>query len=278
MFYERKLLLEKPFIGQDDHGAGGFAKQDATLPLARDAGRWQTGAKVGGWVSNGRTRSRAPPPPLPVQVYLKPTQCKQDQVCLRALAHGGYSGVPADKRVSASLGVAYATHVGPFGLPPTELKELLANHSVGVAPQVTAFGRTVTGDFSPLDAEVALQLLCALFLRGSRLPKRRATEEWLLAMLREHVQGGLADPDRLFGEKTVCHRLPPPYLPRAGGCFVRCRRCWALRRGNQYPVVALCLIFLPPPPPPKTKLTIVVVFFWEGGPALFSMHPSGVWA
>jgi zinc protease len=93
-----------------------------------------------------------------VEVWLKPTDFKNDQVMISAYAKGGTSlaaeGDFQEARFSTSLvGVG-----GVGGLNPVDLSKLLAGKIASATPTVSDYTHGISGQASPRDLETALQL------------------------------------------------------------------------------------------------------------------------
>jgi zinc protease len=93
-----------------------------------------------------------------VEVWLKPTDFKNDQVVISAYAKGGSSlAAPADFP-EASLATSLVGIGGVGGLNPVELSKLLAGKIASASPTVATYTHGISGQASPRDLETALQL------------------------------------------------------------------------------------------------------------------------
>jgi zinc protease len=134
-----------------------------------------------------------------VEVWMKPTDFKNDQVLFSAYALGGTSQAPeADfhgaEMVSSLVGVG-----GLGGFSPVDLSRMLAGTIASATPSVGAYTQEIGGSATPRDIETALQLNYLAFTAPNFTPetldllKRR-----LAAMLANQAQS----PRAVFGEKV----------------------------------------------------------------------------
>lgn len=93
-----------------------------------------------------------------VEVWLKPTDFKNDQVLFSAYAKGGASLAPESDFPEASLATALVGVGGVGGLNPVDLSKLLAGKIASASPTVSTYTHGINGQASPRDLETALQL------------------------------------------------------------------------------------------------------------------------
>jgi zinc protease len=93
-----------------------------------------------------------------VEVWLKPTDFKNDQVIISAYALGGSSLAAEADFQEASLATALVGMGGVGGLSPVDLSKLLAGKIAQASPTVGAYTHGVSGQASPKDLETAFQL------------------------------------------------------------------------------------------------------------------------
>ena len=134
-----------------------------------------------------------------VEVWMKPTDFKNDQVLFGAYAVGGSSLAPeADfqgaEMVSSLVGVG-----GLGGFSPVDLSRMLAGKIASATPSINTYTQEIGGSATPRDIETALQLNYLAFTAPNftaetlDLLKRR-----LGAMLDNQAQ----NPKAVFGEKV----------------------------------------------------------------------------
>jgi zinc protease len=93
-----------------------------------------------------------------VEVWLKPTDFKNDQVVISAYAKGGASLAGPDDYPEASLATALVGVGGVGGFNPVDLSKLLAGRIASASPTVSTYTHGISGSASPRDLETALQL------------------------------------------------------------------------------------------------------------------------
>jgi zinc protease len=93
-----------------------------------------------------------------VEVWLKPTDFKNDQVVISAYAKGGASLAAAEDYPEASLATALVGIGGVGGLNPVDLSKLLAGKIASASPTIGTYTHGINGSASPRDLETALQL------------------------------------------------------------------------------------------------------------------------
>jgi zinc protease len=94
-----------------------------------------------------------------VELYLKPTDFKDDEILLSAYSPGGIS-VVEDADVPATSFAGYlVTQSGVGDYSQTELERLLSGKKVGVSPRIDELGEGFAGSASPQDLETLFQLV-----------------------------------------------------------------------------------------------------------------------
>jgi zinc protease len=93
-----------------------------------------------------------------VEVWLKPTDFKNDQVVISAYAKGGASLASEADYTEASLATALVGIGGVGGLNPVDLSKLLAGKIASASPTISTYTHGINGSASPRDLETALQL------------------------------------------------------------------------------------------------------------------------
>lgn len=134
-----------------------------------------------------------------MEVWLKPTTFKADQVVFSAYAYGGGSLAPEADYSEAALAPALVAMGGLGGLTPVDLEKVLAGRIASASPDIDSHTHGVSGSSTPKDLETALQLVYLTFTapgltdEGFGLLQRRFG-----AMLENQRQS----PRYLFGEKV----------------------------------------------------------------------------
>jgi zinc protease len=93
-----------------------------------------------------------------VEVWLKPTDFKNDQVVISAYAKGGASVASAGDFPEATLATALVGVGGVGGLNPVDLSKLLAGKIASASPTISTYTHGISGQASPRDLATALQL------------------------------------------------------------------------------------------------------------------------
>ncbi len=134
-----------------------------------------------------------------MEVWLKPTDFKADQVVFSAYAYGGGSLASEADFTEAALAPALVGMGGVGGLNPVDLEKVLAGRIASASPDIDSYTHGVSGSSTPKDLETALQLTYLTFTapglndEGFELLKRRFG-----AMLQNQQQS----PRYVFGEKV----------------------------------------------------------------------------
>ena len=103
-----------------------------------------------------------------VEVWLKPTDFRNDQILFTSYARGGVSlASPADYN-NASLSASLVGLAGVGGLTPVDMSKLLAGKTAGASASIGTYLQAVGGSSSPRDLETALQLASLRFTSPNR--------------------------------------------------------------------------------------------------------------
>ena len=134
-----------------------------------------------------------------VEVWLKPTDYKADQVVFTGYAYGGASLVSEADYPEAALLPALVEMGGLGGLTPVDLEKVLAGRIASASIDMDSYTHGLSGSSTPKDLETALQLAYLTFTapgltaEGFDLLKRR-----FVAMLANQLQS----PRYVFSEKV----------------------------------------------------------------------------
>jgi zinc protease len=134
-----------------------------------------------------------------VEVWMKPTDFKNDQVLFTAYALGGTSLVPEAEFHGAEMVSSLVGVGGVGGFTPVDLSKMLAGKIASATPNIGSYTQEIGGSATPRDIETALQLNYLAFTAPNFTPetldllKRR-----LGAMLANQAQ----NPRAVFGEKV----------------------------------------------------------------------------
>lgn len=100
-----------------------------------------------------------------VDVWLKPTDFKADEIVFRAQARGGSSLADSAAFLTASLSPTIVSRSGVGGFTATDLQKLLSGRIAGAGTNVQAYTHGLWGSARPADLETALQLAYLHFTR-----------------------------------------------------------------------------------------------------------------
>lgn len=98
-----------------------------------------------------------------VEVWLKPTDFKADQVVFSSYAYGGTSLASEPDYPEAALGPVLVNLGGVGGLNPVDLEKVLAGRIAAANPDIDSYTHGVSGSATPKDLETALQLTYLAF-------------------------------------------------------------------------------------------------------------------
>ena len=198
----------------------------------RDAIRTGTTAKVTAWRDEmvardlmakkpaaGTVRARREIPEIGVtvltlsngvDVWLKPTDFRNDQISFASFAPGGVSLAAPDNFNNASLASSLVGLSGVGGITPVELGKLLAGKVAGATSSIGTYSQSVSGSASPKDLETALQLA---HLRFTAPNKDASAFELMKRQLRD-VAGQPGVRARRSPTASACRRSTPPTTSR----------------------------------------------------------------
>jgi zinc protease len=134
-----------------------------------------------------------------VEVWLKPTDFKNDQVVISAYAKGGASLAQAGDYPEASLATALVGIGGVGGLNPVDLSKLLAGKIASASPTVSTYTHGINGSASPRDLETALQLNYLAFTAPNLT---RESFELLRRRVSSALENQAQNPGYVFNERV----------------------------------------------------------------------------
>jgi zinc protease len=105
-----------------------------------------------------------------VEVWLKPTDFRNDQVQFTSYARGGVSLVSADDYNSARLSASLVSLAGVGGFTPIDINKLLAGKTATATSSIGTYSQSISGSASPRDLETALQLGVLRFTSPNKDP------------------------------------------------------------------------------------------------------------
>ena len=134
-----------------------------------------------------------------VEVWLKPTDFKNDQVVISAYAKGGASLASPEDFHEATLATSLVGLGGLGGLSPVDLSKLLAGKIASASPTVGTYTHGISGQASPRDLETALQLNYLAFTAPNLT---RDAFELLKRRLISALENQAQNPGYVFNERV----------------------------------------------------------------------------
>ncbi|HUS22317.1 MAG TPA: insulinase family protein [Aeromicrobium sp.] len=147
-----------------------------------------------------------------VEVWLKPTTFKNDQVIFTAYARGGTMDVPEQEYRDASLMTGLVGASGVGGFSPVDLGKMLSGQLASASLSMGSYTHGVSGAATPKDLETALQLLYLNFTAANHDP---AAFELLKRRLRANLANQGQSPGAVFGERVRLVNTSNSYTARA---------------------------------------------------------------
>ena len=218
--------LVREALGEDNRVVLASSPEKEGIPVAtqanlRDALRAGSTAAVVAWRDDaagrelmvklpapGRVRARREIPEIGVtvltlsngvEIWLKPTDFRNDQVAFSAYARGGASLASPAEFLDASLSTSLVGMAGVGGFSPVDLSKVTAGRIATASPFIDNYTHGISGGSTPRDLETALQLVYLYFTAPNHdagafdLMKNR-----LAARLANQAQ----NPGAVFGERV----------------------------------------------------------------------------
>ncbi len=135
-----------------------------------------------------------------LQIWLKPTDFKNDEVLFGAQAPGGTSLADSADFPSADIAENYAGEAGEGGFTPSDVDKILSGKIVSVSPSVDVFTEGIQGRTTPADLESALQLA---HLQITAPDDRADAFQVVLTRFKEFVQNRASSPEGLYGDTVT---------------------------------------------------------------------------
>lgn len=133
-----------------------------------------------------------------VEVWLKPTDFKNDQVVISAYAPGGTSLASETDFNEASLATALVSVGGMGGLSPVDLSKLLAGKIAQATPMIGTYTHGINGSASPRDLETAFKLNYLAFTAPNMT---REAFELMKRRISSVLENQAQNPGFVFNEK-----------------------------------------------------------------------------
>jgi len=134
-----------------------------------------------------------------VEVWLKPTDFKNDQILFTAYSLGGAANAaPADYK-SASIATAMVSVGGMGGLSPVDLSKMLSGKIAQASPSISDYTTSLNGTSTPKDFETALKLNYLAITQPNFTPE---AFDLLKRRLAGSIENRDQNPRAVFGEKV----------------------------------------------------------------------------
>jgi zinc protease len=133
-----------------------------------------------------------------VEVWLKPTDFRNDQISFTSYSRGGTSLAPPDQFLNAALSTSLVGLAGIGGINPIDLGKLLAGKIASASPYISDYTHGVSGSATPKDLETALQLA---YLDFTAPNGDRAAFELMKRRLEASLVNREQNPGSVFGDR-----------------------------------------------------------------------------
>jgi len=147
-----------------------------------------------------------------VNVWLKPTDFKNDQIIFTAWAKGGLANVPEVEYRNASLMTNLVGTSGVGGLSPVDLGKMLSGQIANASLSMGPYTHGASGSATPKDIETSLQLLYLSFTAANHDPD---AFELMKRRLRANLANQGQSPGAVFGERVRMLNTLNHYTARA---------------------------------------------------------------
>jgi zinc protease len=134
-----------------------------------------------------------------VEVWLKPTDFRNDQVMFTSYARGGTSLASCADYLDASLSTSFVGLAGVGGYNPIDLGKLLAGTVANASAYMSSYTHGISGGSTPKDLETALQLA---YLHVTAPNHDAAAFDLLTRRLEAGIANQAQSPGSVFGERV----------------------------------------------------------------------------
>ena len=147
-----------------------------------------------------------------VEVWLKPTDFRNDQIIYTSYARGGVSLAPEADYLNASLASSFVSIGGVGGFTPVDLGKMLAGRLSSAGTYISTYLHGITGSATPRDLETSLQLA---YLNVTAPNNDPSTLELMKRRMEANLVNQSQSPGAVFGERlrsvnTVGHYTARP--------------------------------------------------------------------
>jgi zinc protease len=147
-----------------------------------------------------------------VEVWLKPTEFRNDQIIYTSYARGGVSLAPEADYLNASLASSFVGIGGVGGFTPVDLGKMLAGRLSSAGTYISTYLHGITGSTTPKDLETSLQLA---YLNATAPNQDPSALELMKRRMEANLVNQAQSPGAVFGERlrsvnTVGHYTARP--------------------------------------------------------------------
>ncbi|HEX5107358.1 MAG TPA: insulinase family protein [Vicinamibacterales bacterium] len=147
-----------------------------------------------------------------VEVWLKPTDFRNDEIVFSSYARGGVSLASPAEFNNASLSASLVGLAGVGGLTPVDMSKLLAGKTARAVSSIGTYAQGVSGSSSPRDLETALQLASLRFTSPNRDP---AAFDLMRRQLETQLANQEQSPAFAYGERLGAINTVNHYTSRS---------------------------------------------------------------
>jgi zinc protease len=134
-----------------------------------------------------------------VQVILKKTDFRNEQVIMRAARFGGATLLKPEDDITGRLSSAIVSTMGWGAHSPAALQQILAGKSLGLTMSMGEYSDHVTGGAAPADLETLLQ---AIYLRFTTVRRDEDLFKSYINKQLESTRDAMARPDMVLADAT----------------------------------------------------------------------------
>lgn len=147
-----------------------------------------------------------------INIILKPTDFKNDEILLSSISPGGQSLYPDSDNFSASFATSVVSESGVSDFSLTTLQKMLAGKTVDVEPYINMYTEGIKGNCAPKDLETMFQLIYLYFTQP-----RIDTSAYIsfTSRLKAYLKDIYSDPQKYYSDQLA--RILSQNHPRGGG-------------------------------------------------------------
>jgi zinc protease len=153
-----------------------------------------------------------------IQMFIKPTDFKNDEVIFTSFSPGGYSLVPDSNLIPAKTATLILSESGIGNFDKVSLQKLLSDKVVSVSPYINELHEGLSGKASPQDLEILFQLIYLYFTK----PRVDTTSYFAVkAKLEGIYQNREVSPEAAYQDtvNVTLTQYHPRYLPWTKASF-----------------------------------------------------------